>query len=85
MWKYDMKGTCTFESKHLSEVYKICKKYNCNSKMAIYWIVCGEWYTGNTKTRFRSRANNYKSMQRKFVNKETVPKQALKQKRFHKH
>ena len=37
------------------------------------------------KTKFRSRANNYKSMQQKFMNKEAVPKQALKQKRFHKH
>ena len=45
--------------------------------------ICGEQYTGSTKTKFRYRANNYKSMQRKFVNKEAVPKQALKQKRFH--
>ena len=37
-----MKDTSTFESKHLIEVHKICKKDNCNSKMAIYWIVCGE-------------------------------------------
>ena len=40
-------------------------------------------YTGSAKTKFRSRANNYKSTQRKFVNKEAVPKQALKQKCFH--
>ena len=46
--------------------------------MAVYWK-----YTGSAKTKFRSNANNYKSMQRKFVNKETIPKQALKQKRFH--
>ena len=39
-------------------------------------------YTGSTKTKFRSRANNYKRTHRKFVNKEAVPKQALKQKRF---
>ena len=84
----NMKDTCTFKSKHLNEVHKINKKYNCNSKMAVYLIeceICGEQYTGSTKTKFRSRANNYKSMQRKFVNKEAVPKQALKQKRFHKH
>ena len=43
------------------------------------------WYTGSTKTKFRSRANNYKSTQRKFVNKEAVPKQVPKQKRFHEH
>ena len=55
--------------------------------MAVYLIeceICGEQYTGSTKTELRSRANNYKSTQRKFVNKEAVPKQALKQ-NFHKH
>ena len=34
---------------------------------------------------FRSRVNSYKSMQRKFVNKEAVPKDAMKQKHFHEH
>ena len=56
--------------------------------MVVYLIeckICGEQYAGSTKARFRSRANNYKSTQRKFVNKEEVPKQALKQKRFHEH
>ena len=84
----NMKDTCTFKSKHLDKVHKINKKYNCNSKMAVYLIVCeicGEQYTGSTKTKFKSRANNYKSTQGKFVNKEAVPKQALKQKRFHEH
>ena len=28
----NMKHTCTFKSKHLNEVHKINKKYNCNSK-----------------------------------------------------
>ena len=46
--------------------------------------ICGEKYTGSTKAKFRSGANNYKSTQRKFLNKEAIPKQALKQKRFHK-
>ena len=32
-----------------------------------------------------SRENNYKSTEQKFGNKETVPKQTLKQKRFHEH
>ena len=81
----NMKDTCTFKSKHLNEVHTINKKYNCNSKMTVYLIECDEQYTGSTKTKFRSRANNYKSIQRKFVNKETVLKQALKQKRFHEH
>ena len=56
--------------------------------MAVYLIECkiwGEQYTGSTKTKFRSRANKYKSTQRKFMNKEVVPKQAPKQKRFHEH
>ena len=76
------KDTCTFKSKHLNEVPKINKKYNCNSKMAVYLtecVICGEQYTGSAKTKFRSKANNYKSMQRNFANKETVPIQALKQ------
>ena len=82
-----MKDPCTFKSKHLNEVHKINKKYNCDSKMAVYLIkckICGEQYTGSTKTKLRSRADKYKTMQRKFVKKKAVPKQALKQKRFHK-
>ena len=47
--------------------------------------ICGEQYTRSTKTKCRSKANNYKSMEQKLMNKEEVPKQALKQKRFHKH
>ena len=84
----NMKDTCTFKSKHLNEVHKINKKYNCNSKMAVYLIeceICGEQYTGNTKTKFVSTANNYNSTQRKFVKKVAVPKQALKQQHFHEH
>ena len=84
----NMKNTCTFKSKHFNEVYKINNDYNCNSKMAVYLIecrVCGEQYTGSTKTKFRSRANNYKRTHRKFISKKEVPKQALKQKRFHDH
>ena len=29
----NMNDTCTFKSKHLDEIHKINKKYNCNSKM----------------------------------------------------
>ena len=82
----NMKDTGTFKSKHLHEVHKINKKYNCNSKMEVYLIECqiyGEQYNGSTKRKFRSRANNCKSMQRKFVNTKAVPKRALKPKRFH--
>ena len=52
--------------------------------MAVYSIeceICGGQYTGSTKTKFRSRASNYKSTQRKFVNKEAVQKEAPNQKR----
>ena len=83
-----MKDTCIFKSKHLNDVHKINKKYNYNSKMVVYWIEwekCGEQYIGSTKTKFRCRANNYKRTQRKFGNKEAVPKQAVKEKRFHEH
>ena len=73
----NMKGTCSFNSKHLDEIHTINKKYNCNSKTAVYLIEC-EQYTASTKTKLRSRANNYKRTQPKFMNKEAAPKQALK-------
>ena len=56
--------------------------------MTVYLIeckICGEQYTRSTKTKFSSRANNSKSVQRKFTNKDVVPKHTLKQKRFHEH
>ena len=56
--------------------------------MAVYLIefkISGEKSSGSTKTRFRSRANNYKSTKKKVMNKEEVPNRALKQKRFHEH
>ena len=56
--------------------------------MVVQLIECkiyGEQYTGSIKSKFRSRANTYKSTQRKFVNKEAVPKQALKQNFFDEH
>ena len=43
-----------------------------------------EQYTGSSKTKFRHRANSYKSTHRKFENKKQVPKEALKQKISHK-
>ena len=46
-----MKHTCTFKSKHLNEVHKINKKYNCSSKMAVCLIeceICGEQYTAES-------------------------------------
>ena len=73
----NMKDTCIFKSKHLDEIHKIKKKCNCNSKMAVYLIECkifGEEYTGSTKTKLGSWENDYKSTQRKFMNKEAVQK-----------
>ena len=65
----------------LPDLDEVGRSKPCGGKSKI----CCEQYTGSTKTKFRSRANNYKSTQRKFMNKEAVPKQALKQKRFHEH
>ena len=76
----NMKDICTFKSKYLNEIHKVNKKYNLESKMAICLIeseICRKQYTGSIKTKFRSGANNYESIQRKFANKEVVPKQAL--------
>ena len=47
--------------------------------------ICGEQYTGSPKIKSMSRANSYKITQQKFMNKKSVLKQALKQKRFHVH
>ena len=84
----NMKNTCSFKSKHFKEVYKINNDYNSNSKMAFYLIecrICGEQYTGSTKTKFWLRANNYTGTHRKFISKKEVSKQALKRKRFRGH
>ena len=54
--------------------------------MIVYLIgcqICGGQYTDSTKERFTTRENNYKSTHKEFMNKETVRKEALKQKRFH--
>ena len=67
-------------------LYKLLSQIKLiNICLIVYLIeckICGEQYTGSTKTKFRSSANNYKSMQWKFMNKEAVPKQVLKQKHF---
>ena len=65
----NMKNTSTFKDKHSNEVYQIKKNFNCNSKVGVYLIecwVCGKQYNGNTVTRFRATANNYKSTHRNF-------------------
>ena len=58
------------------DYHEIKNIYNCkpkNGSLLIACQICGEQYTGSTKTNVSSKANNYKSTQRKFVNKEAVP------------
>ena len=74
-----MKNTSIFKSKHSNEVYQIKKNFNCNSKMVVYLIecrVCGKQYNGSTVTKFRARANNYKSTHRNFLKEQILPNQA---------
>ena len=39
----NMKETCTFNRKYLDEIHKSNKKYNGNSKIAVY-LIEGKWY-----------------------------------------
>ena len=83
-----IKKTSTFKKRNSDEIYHIGKPVNWNSKKTVYLIECNQcWkqYTGSSKTKFRYRANNYKSTHRKFKNKKQVPKEAVKQKLFHEH
>ena len=83
-----MKNTSTFKSKHSNEVYQIKKNFNCNSNMVVYLIecrICGKQYNGSTLTKFRDRANNYKSTHRNFRKEQILSNQARNQKCFHKH
>ena len=71
-------NTLTFNSKHLDEVYQIKKKFNCNSKMVVYLIdgrVCGKQYNGSTVTKFRAKANNYKSTHSNFWKEQKISNQ----------
>ena len=84
----NMKNTSTFESKHSNEVYQTKKNFNFNSKMVVYLIecrVCRKQYNGSTVTKFRARANNYKSTHRNFRKEQMLSNQARNQKRFHEH
>lgn len=61
------------------------KSFHCNSKNVVYWIECRvlvEQYLRSTFTKFWSWSTNYKSTHHNFRKKNTVPKQALKQKDF---
>ena len=83
-----MKNAGNFRSKHSNEVYQIKKKLNCNSKMVVYLIVCRvcrKQYNSSTITKFRARANNYKSTYRNFWKEQNLSKKTRNQKRFHEH
>ena len=82
-WCSNMKNTSTFKSKHSNAVYRIRENCKCNSKIVIYLIecrVCGIQCNSSTVTKFRARANNYKSTHRNFRKEPT--NQARNQKRF---
>ena len=56
--------------------------------MVVYLIecrICGKQYNGSTVTKFRARANNYKSTHRNFRKEQILSNQARNQKRFHEH
>ena len=69
---------CTFKSKHLNEVHKINKKYNCDGKMAVYLIecvICRERYTVAQKQRL---GLGQITVCIELLDKEAVSKKALK-------
>ena len=83
-----MKNKSTFKSKHSNEVYQIKKNFNCNSKMVVYLIecrICRRQYNGSTMTKFRTRANNYKSTHPDFRKEQKLSNQARNLKRFYEH
>ena len=56
--------------------------------MVVYLIECSvsrKQFNGSTVTKFRARANNYKSTHRNFRKEQTLSNQARNQKRFHEH
>ena len=66
---HNLKETSEFTSHVSKEIFTIEKgPLNCNSELVIYLIsckVCGIQNVGSTKTKFRTRFNNYKSVHRK--------------------
>ena len=84
----NMKNTSTFKGKHSNKVYKIKKKFNCNSKVVVYLIefrVCRKQYNNSTVTKFRARVKNYKSTHRNFWKKQKLSNQTRNQKRYQEH
>ena len=62
--------TETFTSTSTNQTYKINHEFNCNESSLIYLLsckICRKQYAGQTVDIFRSRWNNYKSNDRKFL------------------
>ena len=72
-----MKEISTFKKRNSDETYHIDQALNCSSKNTVCLIECNQFckqYTGSSKTKFRYRANYYKSTHRKFKSKNKFPK-----------
>ena len=62
--------TETFTSTSTNQTYKINHEFNCNESSLIYLLtckICRKQYVGQTVDIFRSRWNNYKSNDRKYL------------------
>ena len=62
--------TETFTSTSTNQTYKINHEFNCNESSLIYLLtckICRKQYVGQTVDIFRSRWNNYKSNERKYL------------------
>ena len=84
----NMKNTSIFKGKNSSKVYQIKKKFNCNSKIVVYLVECSvsrKQYKSTTVTKFRARANNYRSTHRNFWKGQKLSNQTRNQKRHYKH
>ena len=62
--------TETFTSTSTNQTYKINHEFNCNESSLIYLLtckICRKQYVGQAPDIFRSRWNNYKSNERKYL------------------
>ena len=65
--------TDSFTSTSTNKTYKINHLFNCSEKCLVYLLtcrVCLKQYVGQTVDEFRNRCNNYKSNDRKYLNKQ---------------
>ena len=90
-----IKETNSFHSNVTKDNFSIEKgPLNCNSNHVVYLVdckVCGKQNVGSTKTKFRTRFNNYKSVHRKYSlqtsdkDNELAKRDKIYQEKFHKH